>query len=46
MAGRYEPGGVQQRTKTFARRTDAEEFVAKMEDDIRSGSYIDPAGLE
>lgn len=46
LAGWYEPGGVQQRTKTFAKRTDAEAFVAELEDDIRSGRYIDPTERE
>jgi len=46
MAGWYEPGGVQQRTKSFAKRTDAEAFVAELEDDIRSGRYIDPTARE
>ncbi|GAT73599.1 site-specific recombinase, phage integrase family [Microbacterium sp. HM58-2] len=46
LVGWYEPGGTQQRTKTFERRSDAEAFVAEMEDDIRSGRYIDPAGKD
>lgn len=46
LVGWYEPGGVQQRTKTFAKRTDAEAFLSELEDDIRSGRYIDPTARE
>lgn len=32
----------QQRTKTFSVRGKADEFAAELEDDVRSGRYIDP----
>jgi integrase len=42
VAGWYEPDGTQ-RQKLFPRRSDAEAFVAELEDDIRSDRYIDPS---
>lgn len=40
-------GGVQKsRQKTFKKRTDAEEFAAELEDDIRTGRYVDPSHRE
>lgn len=47
-AGWYEPGvgGQKQRAKYFTRRSDAEAFIASLEDDIRSDRYIDPAARE
>lgn len=35
-------GGQRQRSQLFARRAAAESFQAELEDDIRSGRYIDP----
>lgn len=35
-----------QRQRVFARRTDAESFIAAIEDDIRSDRYIDPSARE
>lgn len=32
------------RGRTFKRRSEAEEFLAELEDDMRSGRYIDPDG--
>ncbi len=46
LVGWYEPGRVQSRSKTFAKRADADAFAAEMEDDLRSGRYIDPAGRD
>lgn len=47
-AGWYEPtvGGQKQRSKYFTRRSDAEAFVASLEEDIRSDRYIDPTARE
>lgn len=38
--------GAGQRQRLFARRTDAEAFIASLEDDIRSDRYIDPSARE
>ncbi|WP_156760023.1 tyrosine-type recombinase/integrase [Microbacterium karelineae] len=45
VAGWYEPDGTQ-RQRLFARRSDAESFIAGIEDDIRSDRYIDPSARE
>ena len=37
---------VGQRQRVFARRNDAEAFIAAIEDDIRSDRYIDPSARE
>ena len=37
---------VGQRQRVFARRSDAESFIASIEDDIRSDRYIDPSARE
>lgn len=40
-------GGEQKaRKKQFKRRTDADEFAAELEDDVRSGRYVDPSMRE
>lgn len=44
-AGWYDPDGIQKK-RLFARRSDAEAFVAGIEDDIRSDRYIDPSARE
>ncbi len=44
-AGWYDPDGIQKK-RLFARRSDAESFVAGIEDDIRSDRYIDPSARE
>lgn len=44
-AGWYDPDGLQKK-RLFARRSDAEAFVAGIEDDIRSDRYIDPSARE
>lgn len=36
----------ERRRRSFASRTDAEAFAASLEDDIRSGRYVDPHDLE
>ncbi|WOF23795.1 tyrosine-type recombinase/integrase [Microbacterium betulae] len=48
IAGWYEPTatGQRQRQRLFARRSDAEAFVAALEDDIRSHRYIDPSARD
>ncbi|MGX9348116.1 tyrosine-type recombinase/integrase [Microbacterium sp. KNMS] len=48
IAGWYEPtpDGQRMRQKLFARRSDAEAFVAELEDDIRSLRYVDPSARE
>jgi integrase len=38
--------GAGQRQRLFARRSDAEAFIASLEDDIRSDRYIDPSARE
>jgi integrase len=40
-----EPDGTQKQ-RLYPRRTDAEAFIASLEDDIRSDRYIDPAARE
>ncbi|QOC24799.1 site-specific integrase [Microbacterium hominis] len=45
IAAWYEIGG-RQRQRLFERRSDAEAFIAALEDDIRSDRYIDPAERE
>lgn len=45
LVGWYEPDGTE-RTRSFAKRTDADALAAELEDDMRSGRYIDPAGRE
>jgi integrase len=44
----HEPGHEKQtpRSRAFTRRTDAEAFIASLEDDIRSDRYIDPSARE
>lgn len=45
----YEPlldGERVQRKRSFKRRSEAEAFAAALEDDIRSGRYIDPSAQE
>lgn len=44
-AGWYDPDGIQKK-RLFARRMDAESFIAGLEDDIRSDRYIDPSARE
>ena len=44
-AGWYDPDGVQKK-RLFARRSDAEAFIAGIEDDIRADRYIDPSARE
>lgn len=40
-------GGAQKsRQKVFKKRTDAEAFAAELEDDIRTGRYVDPSHRE
>ncbi|MGQ7313416.1 tyrosine-type recombinase/integrase [Microbacterium arabinogalactanolyticum] len=46
LVGWYEPGSTKSKTKTFAKRAEADAFAAEMEDDLRSGRYIDPAGRD
>lgn len=36
----------ERRRRSFASRKDAEAFAASLEDDIRSGRYVDPRDLE
>lgn len=45
LVGWYEPDGTA-RTRSFTKRTDADALAAELEDDMRSGRYIDPAGRE
>lgn len=45
LVGWYEHDGTS-RTRSFAKRTEAEAFAAELEDDIRSGRYIDPDGRD
>lgn len=45
IAAWYEVGG-RQRQRLFERRSDAEAFIAALEDDIRSDRYIDPGERE
>jgi integrase len=44
----HEPGHEKQtpRSRAFTRRTDAEAFIASLEDDIRSDRYIDPSARD
>lgn len=44
-AGWYDPEGVQKK-RLFPRRSDAESFVAGIEDDVHSDRYIDPSARE
>jgi integrase len=41
-----DPQTEKPRSRAFARRTDAEAFIASLEDDIRSDRYIDPTARE
>ncbi|UUE19360.1 tyrosine-type recombinase/integrase [Microbacterium sp. J1-1] len=45
VAGWYDPDGVQKQ-RLFARRSDAEAFIAALEDDIRSDRYVDPSARD